>query len=242
MREIAFLGSGRNESPGVYIGLNAGSRKISTREIDQILEGYSEIQLSKTVVETRIKGRQQLLYIHLPDQTLVFDGEATLEIEIPVWFRLTSSITGNAKYRGKNFVWSDQKWICGDTQNGSTYYGYLDETTSEHFGQTIGWDFNTAIIYNESKGAIFNKLELVGLPGRVPLGLDPVIFTSYSFDGQTWSQEKMVSVGKIGERDKRMVWFKQGFMRNYRIQRFRGTSDAHLAICRLEADLERLIS
>lgn len=241
MSQIAFLGSGRNESPGVYIGLNAGSKKISTREIDQILEEYSEQELSEVLVETRIKGRQQLLYIHLPDQTLVFDGEATQEIKIPVWYRLTSSITGNSKFRAKNFVWHDQKWIVGDTERNSVNYGYFDETHSYHFGETVGWDFNTSIIYNESNGAIFNELELVGLPGRVELGADPVIWTSYSYDGETWSQEKKIDVGKIGQRTKRMVWFKQGFMKNYRIQRFRGTSETHLAIARIEASLERLI-
>lgn len=240
MQQIAFLGSGRNESPGVYIALNAGSSKISTREIDQILENYTEDQLSETVCEAKIGRKQQLLYIHLPDQTLVFDGEATREVGLPVWYRLTSSIVGNAKFRAKNFVWSNQKWIVGDTLTGSTNYGYLDDTISEHFGQTIGWDFNTNIIYNESAGAIFNELELVSLPGRVPLGIDPVIWTSYSVDGETWSQEKKISAGKRGERTKRLVWFSQGHMDNYRIQHFRGTSDAHLAIARLEARLEAL--
>lgn len=240
MKQIAFLGSGRGEAPGVYIALNAGSSKISTREIDQILEDYSEEQLAETVCEVRVNRLQELLYIHLPDQTLIFDGVATQAVNLPVWYRVTSSITGNAKFRGKNFVWSDQKWICGDTLAGSTNYGYLDDTISEHFGQTIGWDFNTNIIYNDSAGAIFHELELVSLPGRVPLGVDPVLWTSYSVDGATWSQEKKISIGKQGERTKRLVWFSQGHMDNYRIQKFRGTSDAHLAIARLEARLEAL--
>jgi hypothetical protein len=37
------------------------------------------------------------------------------------------------------------------------------------------------------------------------------------------------------------VWFQQGHMRNWRIQRFRGSSDAHISIARLEAQLEPLV-
>jgi hypothetical protein len=240
MQQIAFVGSARGEAPGVYIALNAGSTKISTREIDTILEDYSEAQLSQTVCEVRVTRRQQLLYIHLPDQTLVFDGESSQEVGLPVWYRLTSSLKGNSKFRAKNFVWSDKKWICGDTLDGSTNYGYLDDTISEHFGQTIGWEFNTNIVYNESFGAIFHELELVSLPGRVSLGADPVVWTSYSLDGALWSQEKKISAGKQGERNKRLVWLAQGAMKNYRIQKFRGTSDAHIAIARLEARMEAL--
>ena len=37
METITFLGSGFNESPGVYMGGNANASKISTQEIDEIL-------------------------------------------------------------------------------------------------------------------------------------------------------------------------------------------------------------
>ena len=89
-------------------------------------------------------------------------------------------------------------------------------------------------------GAIFHQLELVSLPGRVALGANPVVWTSYSIDGETWSQEKACSAGVQGDRTKRITWLKQGFMRNWRIQKFRGTSDAHISVARLEAQLEPL--
>jgi hypothetical protein len=69
---------------------------------------------------------------------------------------------------------------------------------------------------------------------------DPIITTAYSIDGEVWSQEKPVRAGRKGDRVKRIVWFFQGFMENWRIQRFRGTSDAFLTIARLEAQLEPL--
>jgi hypothetical protein len=83
-------------------------------------------------------------------------------------------------------------------------------------------------------------MEMVGLPGRNVLGTEPYIYTSYSLDGETWSNEKMISAGLQGDRTKRLVWLQQGPIRNYRIQRFRGNSDSHIAFARLEAMVEGL--
>jgi len=69
---------------------------------------------------------------------------------------------------------------------------------------------------------------------------NPQISTSYSVDGKSWSQEKFISVGSIGNTSKRLAWFQQGHMRNWRIQRFRGDSDAHVSFVRLEAQIEAL--
>jgi hypothetical protein len=80
----------------------------------------------------------------------------------------------------------------------------------------------------------------MGLTGRVPLGVSPVVSTSYSHDGMTWSQDKTTSAGKQGERSARMCWLRQGTVRRQRIQRFRGTSDARITVSRLDAEVEAL--
>lgn len=235
---VAFLGSGRNESPAIYLGMNAGANKISTREIDQILLEYTESQLSSVVLESRIdKGHQHLL-VHLPDRTLVYDLAATAVIQQPVWFTLTSGIDGFNTYRARNLIWCYDKWMCGDPT--SRKHGYLTDSISSQYGERARWEFGTTIIYNESNGAIFHELELVSLTGRVELGTEPTIHTSYSYDGITWSQEKFIRVGGIGNRLKRLVWLQQGHMRQWRIQRFQGTTDAHISIARLEAQIEPL--
>jgi hypothetical protein len=122
----------------------------------------------------------------------------------------------------------------------STTIGRTDDTVGTHWGQTVRWEFGTIIIYNNSKSAIINELELVALTGRVALGDNPIITTSYSLDGLTWSQDHGIRVGSIGQTNKRLCWFRQGSLRNMRMQRFRGDSDAHVAFLRLEAAMEPL--
>lgn len=238
LENIAFLGGGRNEAPAVWLGSNGSSINISTREVDQILRKFTESELAFSVLEVRVKDAQKLLYLRLPDQTLVYDAAASKVLNEPIWYTLTSSLTGLGNYRAGNFVYCYDKWLCGDTQ--SATHGFLSDTVSSHYGEITGWEFSTLLIYNEGNPVIFNSIELVCLTGRVAVGINPSVWTSYSTDGLSWSQEKVRSLGKFGETNRRITWFRQGFMRNWRIQRFRGTSDSLLTISRLEMKLEPL--
>jgi hypothetical protein len=236
--QIAFLGSGRNEAPGIYTAASATTQKISTQEIDNILLDYTEAQLSLVKIEARNDKNHEHLYVHLPNQTLVYDASASQALQTPVWFILVSTLTGLAQYRARNMVWAYDKWLVGDPQSNSI--GYLVQDIGSHWGQQVYWQFGTLIVYSESNGAIFNELELVSLTGSVALGKNPQISTSYSLDGKSYSQERSISVGTIGNTKKRLAWFQQGHMRNWRIQRFRGDSDAHVSFLRLEAQIEPL--
>ena len=233
---VAFLGGGRNEAPGIYMGSSATANKISSNEVDRILLNYSEVQLSGVKLEARNDRNHQLLYVHLPDQTLVFDFAASNALKQPVWHILASTYVGLSQYRARNMVWCYDRWNVGDPQSSSL--GYFTNTISSHWGQLVRWEFSTSIIYNEGNGALIHELELVALTGRV-IGT-PVLSTSYSIDGLAWSQTHTIAAGGTGNRSKRLAWFRQGSMRNWRVQRFQGVSDAHLSFARLEAQIEPL--
>ena len=155
-----------------------------------------------------------------------------------MWFVLTSSVMGFSRYRAAGFVWAFDRWNIGDPT--SSAVGYTTDTTGHHYGLPVRWEFGTQMVYNGGKGAVIHELELVALTGRVALGVAPQISTSYSVDGQTWSQYRYIAAGMIGNSLKRLVWWQQGFMRNFRIQRFQGDSTAHISFMRLEAQIEPL--
>jgi hypothetical protein len=235
---IAFLGGGRNEAPSIYIAASATIQKLSTQEIDNLLLQYTESQLRSVQFEARNDKNHQHLYVHLPDRTVVYDASASEALGEPVWFTLSTSVSEFSQYRARNMVWIYDKWLVGDPQ--SNLIGYLVQDTGNHWGKQVRWEFGTLIVYNESNGAIFNELELISLTGIVAIGKNPQISTSYSIDGKTWSQDKSIAVGTIGS-NKRLAWFQQGHMRNWRVQRFRGDSDAHISFIRLEAQIEPLV-
>lgn len=236
---LAFLGGGRNEPLAIWSGANGQVEKLSTREIDVLLSEYASADLESALVEARSLKGQDLLYVHLPDKTLVYDNNASQLLGDRVWFILSSGTNGYATYPARNFVLCYDKWIVGNPVTTNTL-GVMDETSSSQYGSLVDWEFGTSILYGEGRGAIVHELELVALTGRYGQNDAPVVWTSYSLDGITWSQERACYPGSIGNYNQRLVWFQQGIMRNFRIQKFRGTSDNYTSFLRLEARIEGL--
>jgi len=233
---LAFIGSGHNEAPGIYLGVHGQVTKLSTHEVDLVLSTLTEIELSTCILESRTEKGVQWLYIHLPDRTLVYDLTSSQAVNFPVWFILSSSQVGVGQYVAQNLVWVYNKWMCGHPT--SNIHGYLTNQISSHYGDLNEWEINSQIVYGEGKRGVFHEIELVALPGRVALGINPVIFTSYSLDGISWSVEVPCSMGTTGSTFKKIAWLQCGPMWNWRTQKFRGNSLAHMAIARLEARIE----
>ena len=236
---FAFVGGGRNEPISVYVGANGGAQKIATREIEILINRYSEDRLSGIVIESVEQDAHQNLYIHLPNETLVYDMAGSSAVGQPVWFVLKSGGDADQPYRAINFVYAYGKWIVGDKLQATL--GYMTDATFAQYGQPTGWRFDTALIYNEGMGAIINSIELVGTVGRAATGLQPSVFCSYTKDGLTWSQERSRSAGLRGDYAHRMTWHRFGVRFGHWLGlRFRGVGMTTLAIPRLEIDVEPL--
>jgi hypothetical protein len=243
MEAIAFLGGGRNDPPSVYIGGGGQAVEIADAEVQRKLKLYTEAQLAATILEVRADEQQQLLYVHLPDLCMVYDGNASKVAGKPVWFYLSSGAEGTGLFRGRNFIWAYNKWICGDVSDGQQI-GVLDDRVASHFGNAIGYEFSTQGVYNEGRGGIFNALELVATTGAaIGTAEDNVQQTvrhSYSKDGKTFSTERPRLMGKAGQTTKRIVWRPAGSFENWRTDRFRGLTSVPVSFVRAEADIEPL--
>lgn len=243
---FAFVGGGDGESLSVYIAGAGETQKVATREIETILGEYTPDQVATIVLEPRADKLQQLLYLHLPDKTLVYDAAGSATLGDPIWFVLASGSNAELPYRARNLSFAYGKWLFGDLQ--SLRIGYLTSDDARQFGETVPWQFDTVLVYNESKGAIVNNLELVRLPGRQavnPLISPPTqlasIFASYTEDGLTWSNPKPSVLTSPGMTQARTTWRRLGKFRQYRGMRFRGMNNPYPdAFARLEADLEPL--
>ena len=223
--KIAFVGGGKKETHGVHQYANGGTVKISSREIDLALSEYDEAELANIVVEARENLGNSLLYIHLPDQCLVFDIAASRVMETLVWSSVSGGTNVKTAYPARGFVFVYGTWLAGHESR----VGEMDRTINTQFGELARWEFGTTITYNEGRGAIFHALDLVCLTQPND---NSVIETSYSLDGVSFSQPK-TSVAR-----KKTPWRRLGNMEQTRLQRFRGT--ANVSIARLEASLEGL--
>lgn len=235
---FAFVGSGRNEAPSVYIGGGGQTVSISTPDVDKALAALTEDELAEILVEGRADENERRLYVHLPTTTLVYSYETSRQAGAPIWHELRGGIAADQPWPFANMILAYGKWIGG---NGAAI-GYLDANVETQFAETAGWKFDTLFIYNEARGGIIQNLELIGLSGRAPIGTDPVAFFSSTLDGVTWGQERMISTGKAGQRNKRVAWRPNRRFTRYISLRFRGSDTAMTAWARLEAEIEPLFT
>jgi hypothetical protein len=237
LETFAFVGSARNEQLSVFLAGAGDSVCISTSEIDRILQDVSEADQALITCESRFEDGEQRFYIHLPTQTLVYMHQASLKNKEPVWHLLADGALMDEPYSPRNMALAHDKWIVGDA---SGNIGYLDETVATRWGNIVGSQFDTMFLYNEGHGGIVQSLELVGLPGRAPFGVTPTIALSWTFDGQTWSQERFISMGGFGQRRKRVQWRPKFRFSNYVGLRFRSANAAPTSWAALQAQIEAL--
>lgn len=233
---FAFVGQGINEAPAVYMATPGGTAKISTREIDIELLAVTTAQFRDMKVESRVDKHAQLLYVHLPTKTAVYDVTATTLFGQPIWYYLNSGTDGALPYRARNFVRCYDKWLCGDLQ--AFQNGQLITNATTQYGTRCAWQFDTTFGFNQGLGAIFHQIELMHKPGAA--GSKAVIWHQYSDDGQTFSMPRQAMPTTPGQSMVRATWFACGLMRSARVLRFRGVNDTPDSFAALVANVEPL--
>jgi hypothetical protein len=231
---FAFVGSAEGEALGVWLAGAGTAAKLSTRAIDDILA--KELNPAAIVLEKRVSRDEQRLFIHLSERTLVYLQTASVAAQQAVWYEARSGLGMDKAYRPRNGVLLDGKVIVGDVETSAL--AVLDEGVATHFGEAVGWRFDTLLLYNSAKAAIVHTLELIGLPGRASGA--PIAYLSFTEDGETWTQERANRLGVRGERAKRTQWSSHKRFRNYMGCRFRGDSDGLAGWAALEAETEAL--
>lgn len=235
---VAFVGNGRKESPSVYLGLNAQAIRIATAEIDELLMSYTQAQLATIILEAIVYRGGQFLHVRLPDRTVVYDAIASAAAQEPVWHTRVTATVGFAQCRSSFATFAYGDWIVGDPQ--SSAIGKLSVSDSSHWGQPNRWEINTPLVDNDGKSSNISQMELVTLNGTVTAGIDPTVGLSYTEDGQTFSVERFVKSGKVGQLNKRLVWFDLGTWTNFRSWRTRGDSNSRLSARKLLAEIQPL--
>lgn len=237
LETFGFVGSGRNESLSVYLAGPGQALSIATPEIDKILSELTVSEQAAIELEARIDASEQRLLVHLPSRTLVYYHQASKAAESAVWSIMAAGVQADEAYPLRHLALCYGRWIGGDAQG---RIGFLDETVETLFGDVTGWKFETDFTFNAGRGGIIKSVELFGLPGLAPFGENPTVFMSMTFDGQTWGQERAISMGSFGERRKRVQWRPKTRFSNRVGFRFRGASTAIASWARLDAEFEGL--
>ncbi|RPF70446.1 packaged DNA stabilization protein [Aurantiacibacter spongiae] len=220
---LAFVGGARDEPIGLYILAGGQATRVSPPEIDDMLVGVDEAAI---VLEARTFGDEQHLVMHLPDRAVVLAIRATGQTGEGAWHIAHSGYF--KRYRPRFAVYCYGRHIVGDID--STALGVLSQDISEHFGDSIHWQFDAGLLFDQGNGFIVRETELFG---RKPDG-DATMWLSMTRDGETYSRE--IGRRMTGRREERMHWRPNCRVGQLIGLRFRGVGQVAVARCEVTGE------
>ena len=167
----------------------------------------------------------------LPSSTLVYDTITQR------WHERKSTISGVVgAYRVNAMVQAYNQVFCGDIEDGKI--GKLDPDVYTEYGNTIQRRLVTQPFQNNMQSFYVPYLELTTESG---VGLqnepEPLIGMERSQDGMSWSHMRYRTLGKIGERNARAIWRRNGRASRYEMYRFTLTDPVKPILIQLTANI-----
>lgn len=218
---VFILGGRKEESPTIRI-LDRGV--IATREVNKLINQYTESQLSETVLESRVIDGDKYLVVHLPDYTLLYNHSAAELYGVGVAWTIVK--TGqDSPWRGKFGVFDPRisKWVYGDKQEAKL--ALLDDESFAQYGEAQEALFYTPII--PVKQAIITDLEVDTIKGFAPGNVD--VAMSMSYDAVTWGKEYWYTVSEPDNYNTRYRLRRLGYVSDDMSFRFRFVSTGKMA-------------
>jgi hypothetical protein len=229
-----ILGRREETSPSIYALQGGGSKQVATREIEKILDTYSEASLSTAVIDAMELDGSRFIIISLADDTLLFNQTIADQYDIEVaWSILKTDVAGDAPFRAKDFVLSDgsSEWTCGDRINGTI--GKINKSIATHYGDIAEWILYTPLVNLESLS--INEIEIETIPGFSP-DEDATLFMSVTENGLVYGGEIVELYGDNFEYFQRFMARALGYVRRHVGFKFRGASRSRMSFCMFNVD------
>lgn len=225
-----ITGGRKNDAVSVHMLSLGRADKVSTREVDKILAGYTEPELADMRMECRTEDDVAFLLVHLPNETLCFNESISKTFgKDNAWTILKTDVQGDSPYRAINGVFDARKadWIYGDKLNGNI--GKLDNSVFTHYGETVEWILYTAFL--DLDGMSIDEIEIETIPGNTSFD-DATVAFSMTSDGQTYGKEWFNMYGEPLDYGKRFYLRRLGDVRDWTGFKFRGATKSRMSFAR----------
>ena len=190
-----IIGGGREEDVSIH-QISAGTyQSIATREVTKILATYTESELSKAVLETRVKENTRILIAQLPNHTLEYNATIARKLGIEyAWSIVKSGIVDDTKWRGVNGVYDPRisKFVYGDNQNSNI--GILDDTVATQYGSQVESIFYSPLVIMETMS--IDEIDINTIPGHQYNVDDVTCGVSLTYNGLTYGTEYFALYGQ----------------------------------------------
>lgn len=215
-----IVGGRRDESVSVHAVSLGSAQKVATREIDKILEKYTEPELANIRVESRIEKDSTFVIISLPNETVCYIPQ------VKAWIILKTG-TGSNKYRAVNGVFDARisKWIYGDRTDSNI--GTLDNTRFTQYNtDPQEWELYSPLLKLDKQS--IDKIEIETIPGFNDEG-DARVFFSTTYNGVTYGKEYRTSYGTPQDYGKRFLIRQLGYVPDFVGLKYRGATRSRMA-------------
>ena len=236
-----FMGGGLNEKTGIYQALGSSIQKISTQSIDQLIHGYSDEIIAKARAFAYAENGGYFAVFTVGDNTFVYDQVASQLSGKPEWHERQTGITNAVGFQPWRAIHGAKAYGCiqvGDDRSGLV--GELDKDLYKEYGDLIEKFWSTKPFLDAGEYIFSHEIELFMKTG---LGNadddDPQIRFDYSDNGsRTFSNEISISMGKVGEYDRRTKWSRLGRIPLSRVLRWKTTAPVPIDAYGLWANAE----
>ena len=226
------LGSAKDEAP-TFLIIGAGqAQNFSNREIDILLTQYTEAELSRGVMTTRSGDKEKLIYVELPNHTLLYNQTlGASEGNDVAWSILKYGVDyKDAPWRYINGIYDPRinQWIGGDRV--APQLNALDVLTAAQSGNEAEIILHTPFLYLE--GSSVDEIEIETLPGHSAEVVRA--FISVTYDGVTYGKEWSLAYSKSrGDRTTRFIARRLGYCRDWMGFKIRLVTQSKVAFCNM---------
>lgn len=207
---VFWLSSDARGQGIVYRARGYSGERVSTHAVEWQIQQY--VDTSNALAYTYQQDGHAFYVLVFPSQ----DTTWVYDVATGAWHERAGFVNGQfARHRGNCQAFFDNTTVIGDYDNGNIYK--FDLAVYADNGSAQKWLRSWRALApdaNNLKRAAHHSLQLdcesgVGLNSGQ--GSDPQVMLRWSDDGgHTWSNERWVSIGAIGEYGKRAIWRRLG--------------------------------
>jgi hypothetical protein len=224
-----MIGGGVNESPAIWQFAGSTFNKVSTTAIDKVLSSFTDAEIAAAFSFSYSAKGAYFVGFTIVDVTFVYD------VITQRWHERKSEIDFvQARWRVNSLVTAYGRLLVGDSQDGRI--GELSDEIYTEYDDNIQRVIATQPFSNQGNSVKVSMIEItvesgVGNSDRP----DPKISMDISDDAKIYKYERSRPMGKVGEYDRRAVWYKNGRAPRFRIFRFKMSDPVKPVIIKLEA-------
>lgn len=224
-----MIGGGINESPAVWQFTGSSFQKVSTTAIDNVLSGFSKEVIEAAFSFTYSDKGAYFIGFTVDEFTFVYD------VISQRWHERKSTINDvNVRWRVNSLVTAYGRVLVGDSQDGRI--GELDSNVYMEYGDNI-----LRVIATQPFSNLGNSIKVPSIELTVESGVgnsdrpDPKVSMDVSRDGKTFTYERSRSMGRVGEYNRRAVWYRNGRFPRFVVLRFKMSDPVRPVIIKCEA-------